>query len=305
VRSTGHAIEVRLCTEDPYHGYLPSSGTFAEVTFPAIEGLRVDSAIESGSVVSPYYDSMVAKVVAHGATRADAARKLRVALERASIVGPITNRALLVDLVSRLVDIDAEVDTGWLDRQDLGDRPQPSALQIAAAALAIVRSATAGGRFAIGWRNNPSQPHVQAVGGHAVGYRFDRADRLDFLAVDGEEITLDARTRDRLARVDVRVEPDAVHVAGGMFTLPVPPRFTPPDDAGRAGSTVAPMPGKVVQLLVAVGDVVAAGQPLLTMEAMKMEHQVVSPTAGTVAEVFVVPGQQLDGGQPLVKVVPT
>jgi propionyl-CoA carboxylase alpha chain len=143
------------------------------------------------------------------------------------------------------------------------------------------------------------------VGEHTVGYRFDRADRLEFLAVDGEAITIDARTLDRLARVDARVSAEAVHLAGGLFTLPVPPRFTPPDDAGRAGSTVAPMPGKVVQLLVAVGEVVAAGQPLLTMEAMKMEHLVVSPKAGTVVEVFVVPGQQLDGGQPLVKVDPS
>jgi propionyl-CoA carboxylase alpha chain len=303
VACSGHAIEVRLCTEDPYRGYLPSSGTFTEVAFPAIDGLRIDSAIESGSTVSPFYDSMVAKVIAHGATRADAARTLKVALQRATVTGPVTNRALLIDLMDRLITIDDEVDTGWLDRQALGDAPQPSALQIAAAALATVRAAS-DARFPIGWRNNPSQPHTQAIGGHTVAYRFDRAGQLSYLAVDGEQLVVDARLIDSLQRIHVKVEDDIAYVAGGLFALPVPPRFTMPDDAGRAGSTVAPMPGKVVQLLVAVGDAVVAGQALLTLEAMKMEHQVVSPTAGVVAEVFVQPGQQLDGGQPLVKVDP-
>ena len=312
VPSTGHAIEVRLCTEDPYRGFLPSSGAFHTVSFPAIDGLRVDSAIESGSVASPFYDSMVAKVIAHGATRADAARTLKVALERATILGPVTNRALLVDLMARLSDIDPDgtgVDTGWLDRQDLGDGPQPSALQVAAAALAVVRAAAAAHPFPVAWRNNPSTPQVQRIGDHAVTYAFDRANRLTHLAVDGEAVSVDQHGLDALGRVAVALVDDAAgttaFVAGGLFALPVPPRFADPDDAGRAGSTIAPMPGKVVRLLVAVGDTVTAGQPLLTIEAMKMEHQVVAPAAGVVAEVFVTAGQQLDHGQPLVKVDPT
>ncbi len=304
VASNGHAIEVRLCTEDPYRGFLPSSGAFHTVSFPAIPGLRVDSAIESGSVASPFYDSMVAKVIAHGATRAEAARKLKVALERATIVGPITNRALLIDLMTRLTDIDDSVDTGWLDRQDLGAGPQPSAQQIAAAALAIVRVAASAHPFPTGWRNNPSQPHAQAVGDHIVEYTFDRAEQLSHLTVDGTELPVDAHGVDALGRIDATVVGDTVFVGGGLFAFAIPPRFTDPDDAGRAGSTIAPMPGKVVRLLVQAGDTVVAGQPLLTIEAMKMEHQVVSPSAGVVADVYVSAGQQLDHGQPLVKVDP-
>jgi propionyl-CoA carboxylase alpha chain len=300
----GHAIEVRLCTEDPYRGHLPTSGTFHSFEFPTMPGLRIDTGVESGSAVSPHYDSMVAKVIAHGDTRADAARKLKVALERATISGPTTNRALLVDLLGRLVDLDDEIDTGWLDRQVLGDGPQPSPLQIAAAALAVVADATRASRFPIGWRNNPSQPHTQAIGDHVVAYGHDRANRLVHLAVDGDVIELDAHVLDALARIDACRIDERVYVAGGAFAFPVPPRFVDPDDAGRAGSTVAPMPGKVIRVLVAVGDEVAAGQPLLTIEAMKMEHQVVSPTTGTVSEVFVAAGQQLDHGQPLVKVDP-
>jgi propionyl-CoA carboxylase alpha chain len=309
VSSHGHAIEVRLCTEDSFHGHLPTSGTFHHVEIRQAPGLRVDSAIETGSVVSSHYDSMVAKIIAHGPTRADAARRLRVALERARIWGPVTNRALLIDLMTRLVEIDdpagEHLDTGWLDRQDLGDGPQPTAVHVAAAALAVVRANTAGSRFPIGWRNNPSQLHLQPVGEHVVAYSFDRSNRLAVVQVDGEDLELDEFTRDQLHRIDATLVGDTVYVAGGLFALSVPPRFVDPDDAGRAGSTVAPMPGKVIRLLVSAGDLVTAGQPLLTIEAMKMEHQVVSPTTGTVAEVFVAAGDQLDHGQPLVKVDPS
>ncbi|MFZ4721286.1 MAG: acetyl/propionyl/methylcrotonyl-CoA carboxylase subunit alpha [Ilumatobacteraceae bacterium] len=303
----GHAIEVRLCTEDPYRGFLPTSGTFHTVEFPEIPGLRVDSAIDSGSVVSPFYDSMVAKVIAHGDTRADAARTLRVALQRATITGPVTNRELLIHLLGRLEAIDDQVDTGWLDRQDLGTPPEPSPVQLAAAALAVVRAAVRH-PFPIAWRNNPSQDQTQAVGDHVVAYRVDRSGRVSSLAVDGEPLAADAQLMDDIARVDVHLVDDGnavtAYVDHGRHTLAVPPRFTDPDDAGRAGSTIAPMPGKVVRMLVALGDQVAAGQPLLILEAMKMEHQVVSPTTGVVAEVFVTAGQQLDHGQPLVKVDP-
>ena len=142
------------------------------------------------------------------------------------------------------------------------------------------------------------------MGDHVVHYAFDRADVLTTLVVDGDPVQLDTFTRDALARTATSVVGDTVYVGGGAFVFVVPPRFVSPDDAGRAGSTVAPMPGRVIAVLVAAGDTVAAGQPLLTMEAMKMEHQVVAPYAGTVGEVFVQAGQQLDGGQPLLKVDP-
>jgi propionyl-CoA carboxylase alpha chain len=302
----GHAIEVRLCAEDPFHGYLPSSGVFHTITWPSVPGVRVDSAVECGSEVPPYYDSMIAKVIAHGATRAEAVRRLMATLDGAVLHGPTTNRALLLQLLGQLCTVDGPtgpgVDTGWLDAQELGDGQQPDALHVAAAALAIVHASV--GRFPIGWRNNPSQPHRQMIGEHAVDYSFDRGDHLVSLSVDGGPIELDTFTRDSLARIPAAVVGDTVYVAGGRFAFVVPPRFVSPDDAGRAGSTVAPMPGRVVAVFVAAGDQVAAGQPLLTLEAMKMEHQIVAPHAGTVAEVHVHPGQQLDGGQPLLKVDP-
>jgi len=302
----GHAIEVRLCAEDPFNGYLPSSGVFHTVTWPTIPGVRVDSAVESGSEVPPFYDSMIAKVIAHGATRAEAVRRLIAALGGAVLNGPTTNRALLLQLLGQLCIVDGPdgpgIDTGWLDAQELGDGPVPDDLLVAAAALAVVQGSA--GRFPIGWRNNPSRPHTQAIGDHLVDYEFDRSNRLSLLAVDGTSIELDTFTRDMLAHTATAVVGDTVYIAGGLFAFVVPPRFVSPDEAGRAGSTVAPMPGRVVALLVDIGDSVVAGQPLLVLEAMKMEHQITSPHAGTVSELFVRPGQQLDSGQPLVTVDP-
>ncbi|MEQ1874156.1 MAG: biotin carboxylase N-terminal domain-containing protein [Ilumatobacteraceae bacterium] len=308
----GHAIEVRLCAEDAFHGYLPSSGTFDRFQFPDTPGVRVDSAVESGSQVPPYYDSMIAKVIAHGETREIAARRLIAALDGATLHGPTTNRPLLLQLLRQLTDVDGPkgpgLDTGWLDRQELGDGPKPEPIHVGAAGLAVVAERTRSSRSPIGWRNNPSQLHSQAFtgrdGDNVVQYQFDRSNRLQALVVNGDTVELDTFTRDTLARVDTSIHGDTVYVAGGRFAFVVPPRFVSPDEAGRAGSTVAPMPGRVVKLLVAVGDVVVAGQPLMTLEAMKMEHQVQAPHAGTVAEIFVQAGQQLDGGQPLLKVDP-
>ena len=307
VALNGHAIEVRLCAEDPFNGYLPSSGLFHTFTFPTVPGVRVDSALESGDEVSPFYDSMIAKVIAHGPTRAEAARRLVLALNGATLHGPVTNRPLLLRLLAQLCEVDGAdgpgIDTGWLDRQDLGQAPQPAPEFVAAAALALVR--TRASHFPIAWRNNPSQSQTELIGHHVVQYTFDRANQLTTLTVDGGSINLDVRMRDTITHIPTAVVDTTVYVAGGRYAFEVPPRFVSPDDAGRAGSTVAPMPGRVINVLVAVGDVVAAGQPLLIMEAMKMEHQITSPHAGTVSEVFVRPGQQLDSGQPLVTVDPT
>jgi acetyl/propionyl-CoA carboxylase alpha subunit len=301
----GHAIEVRLCAEDPFDAYLPSSGTFHRFTFPTVPGVRVDSALESGDEVSPFYDSMIAKVIAHGADRADAVRRLSAVLRGAELIGPTTNRELLLRLLVDLDDIDGPdgpgLDTGWLDRQVLDVVP-PTSTDLAAAALALVRTSTT--RFPIAWRNNPSQLQSQAVGDHEVQYAFNRFDQLAQLTVDGEPVELDVPTLDAIERTHVVVVDDTVYVARGRYAFGVRPRFVSPDEAGRAGSTVAPMPGRIINVLIEVGDSVAAGQPLLTLEAMKMEHQITSPHAGTVTEVFVQAGQQLNSGQPLVTVEP-
>ena len=306
----GHAIEVRLCAEDPYNGYLPSSGVFHTFTFPVVAGVRIDSALESGDDVSPFYDSMIAKVIAHGATRDEAVRRLSAVLRAADLIGPVTNRDLLLELLSW--DHQSGIDTGIVDKiadanggSPLGEARPPNPIHVSAVALTLAREAASVSRLPIGWRNNPSQLHVQRVGDHTVRYRFDRANQLVELHVDDQELSLDDHSRDELRRTRVAIHDDIAFVRGGRERFEIPPRFVSPDEAGRAGSTVAPMPGRVINVLVAVGDAVTAGQALLTLEAMKMEHLITSPHAGTVSEVFVLPGQQLDSGQPLVTVDPT
>jgi acetyl/propionyl-CoA carboxylase alpha subunit len=297
---TGHAIEVRLCAEDPYNGYLPSSGTFRHVEFPQIEGVRVDGGVASGSVVSPFYDSMIAKVIAHAPTRTGAINKLQRALTQANLIGPITNRSQLLGLLPQLADEWQDIDTSWLDRNP-PSAPLVEPAFVAAAALAWGRSRrTALQQMPPGWRNNHSQFQHIRVGAHDVRYRYDRAGRIAAVVVDDVAVT-DARLP-TLALIDTEIVGDVVFVARGLYRFQVPPRYASPDDAGRAGSTVAPMPGSILRVDVSVGDVVVAGQPLLAMEAMKMEHQVVSPLDGTVAEVFVRAGQQVDSGQPLVRI---
>jgi propionyl-CoA carboxylase alpha chain len=300
---TGHAIEVRLCAEDADHGYLPSSGTFQRIEFAEIDGVRIDSGVVSGSVVSPFYDSMIAKVIAHAPTRAGAINKLQRALATAHLIGPVTNRSQLLALLPVVADRWQEIDTGWLDRQASLSPPVDRAF-IAAAAMAWGHSQRAVlADLPAGWRNNPSQPQHVRVGDHDVHYRYERNGAVAEASVDGLPVAdgwLPA-----LHFIETEIIDDVVFVSRGQYRFTIPPRYQPPDDAGHAGSTVAPMPGSILRVLVAVGDVVVAGQPLLAMEAMKMEHQVVSPTAGTVAEVFVVAGQQVDSGQPLVRIDPS
>src|SRR5262249_13042388 len=135
----GHAIEVRLCAEDPAHGYRGSTGPFHTVVWPTGTGIRVDSGVETGSVVSPYYDSMIAKLIAHAPTRTEAARRLADALRAVVLVGPVTNRDQLIRLMEHVAAAGARpdgFDTGWLDRHPFTAAAIDPAF-VAAAALAV------------------------------------------------------------------------------------------------------------------------------------------------------------------------
>ena len=300
---SGHAVEVRLCAEDPYHGYRSSSGTFTRIEFPAIDGVRIDTGVDTGSTISPYYDSMIAKVIAHAPTRAGAIQKLQRALSTAHLIGPVTNRTQLLDLLPRVDNEWQQLHTGWLDAQGALEAPPIEPAFVAAAGLAIVRADAAARRVLphvpISWRSNPSDPQSVQVGDHTVHYRFDRSGAISHLTVDDERVA--EQWLPAIDFIETEIVDDTVFVSRGLYRFTIPARFPLPDEAGRAGSLVAPMPGSVLRLLVAVGDSVAAGQPLLAMEAMKMEHQVVAPSAGTVAEIFVQVGQQLAHGQRLVQ----
>jgi propionyl-CoA carboxylase alpha chain len=303
---TGHAVEARLYAEDS--SYLPQTGTLTAFDVPG--DVRVDAGVEAGSVIGTHYDAMVAKVVAHGATRAEATAKLAAALERARIHGVVTNRELLVGVLRSPGWAANEVDTGFLDRFSLPPALVPRE-HLVAAALAGAASRT--GVFPSGWRSVPSQPQFTSYDGVRVDYAH-RRDGVE-VAVDGEALDVvvwscspsyaDLSVGGVRRRYDVCLGPVVnVDSALGHSALVEDPRFPLPGSSLAAGSLVAPMPGTVIRIAAEPGDEVKAGDALVVLEAMKMEHAIKATADGTVAEVLVSPGQQVTEGDVLAVVEP-
>ena len=318
-RITGHAIEVRLYAEDATAGFLPASGTLHRFRIPEVEGVRVDSGVEDGSVVGIHYDPMLAKVIAWAPTRLEAAQRLAAALAGAELHGVVTNRDLLVRILREPEFLAGRTDTGYLDRHDpavLG-APPSDALTLRVHAVAAALAGQAARRAAApvlrtipsGWRNNPSalQEIDYDCGDRRVrvGYTTDPLT----VTVDGEE--LGGARAHAITAEHVDVELDGVrrrvrvHDAGGTVHVDSPlgatvlhevDRLPEPESAAQTGSLRAPMPGGVVRVLVTAGDRVGEGQALVVLEAMKMEHTVHAPHAGVVAEIRVHVGLQVETG---------
>ncbi|MEU8524476.1 biotin carboxylase N-terminal domain-containing protein [Streptomyces sp. NPDC048629] len=313
---SGHAIEARLYAEDPASGWTPQTGVLHRLEFPGRGGagplsgthpqgvvVRVDTGYASGDVIPVHYDAMLAKIVVHAATRDEAVRKLAHVLDRAAVHGPVTNRDLLVTSLRHPEFRDpARLGTGFYGRNlDALTRPRGGAVY-AAVAAALSDAARNAGRFGGGWRNLASQDQVKAYGEHEVRYRHGRRGpvvtapegvRVVAAAPDRVRLEVDGVVRD----FDVAMYPDGtVHV--GPHRLAARPRFTDPADQREPGSLLAPMPGTVVRVAdgLAPGDRVTAGQPLLWLEAMKMEHRIASPASGTLTALHAVPGRQVEVG---------
>jgi propionyl-CoA carboxylase alpha chain len=321
--TTGHAIEVRLYAEDPAADFLPQTGRLSRLEIPGRPGLRVDAGVQSGSEISIYYDPMIAKVIAHAPTRTEAARALAAALRAAEIDGLRTNRDFLVRLLEEPSFLGGDFNTGFLERPDaeLLLTPLLDAAAVDAAAAAAALSAQAARRAAApvqagipsGWRNNASgdQFTEYAYGDRTlrVAYRFDRHGALVSLAVDGEPLA--GTVRAQATPGDVELELDGIlrrhvvrrdgaehHVNGphGQCDLRELERFPDPAAQQAPGSLLAPMPGQVIRVDAAEGATVRAGDPLLVLEAMKMEHEIVSPADGVVTALPVRVGDQVDAG---------
>ena len=324
-RLAGHAIEVRLYAEDPEHGYRPTTGTLHRFLPPALTGVRLDSGVETGSVVSANYDPMLAKVIVHAPTRAEAAQRLAAALSGMRIHGVTTNRDFLVGVLRAPEFVAGRTDTHFLDRHD------PAALARAARgpdidrqhALAATLALAAGRRASAtvlrglpaGWRNNPSQlqPAVfeRPAGTIEVRYRLGRDPVIE---VDGEQLSVEVvhASPDAVEltvagvqrRYEVHVVADVAYVDSplGSSVLRIVDRLPQPAAHVVPGSLLAPMPGTVVRVAAAIGVAVQTDDPLVVMEAMKMEHVIASSSAGVVADVRVQVGQVVDAGDVLVVV---
>ncbi|WP_432852426.1 acetyl/propionyl/methylcrotonyl-CoA carboxylase subunit alpha [Amycolatopsis sp. CA-161197] len=320
----GHSIEVRLYAEDPAAGWQPQSGTLHTFDVPGVDrefthgaGLRLDSGVESGSVVGVHYDPMLAKVITWAPTRDEAARRLATALAGAKIHGVVTNRDLLVNILRHNAFLAGETDTAFFDRHGLdtlakplvgGDAEKLSALAAALADAAGNRAAaTTLGRLPSGWRNvrSASQRKVFTRGDttHEVRYSLARDglqaegfDDVRLVSAEPGRVVLDVAGLRRTFTVARNGGQSFVDSALGAVTFTAEPRFADPSAALAAGSLVAPMPGTVVRLAVGVGDAVAAGDPLLWLEAMKMEHRIAAPADGVVTELPVEVGLQVEVG---------
>jgi propionyl-CoA carboxylase alpha chain len=320
----GHAIEVRLYAEDPAADFLPQTGTLTRLRFPERAGLRVDTGVHDGSVVSVHYDPMVAKVIAHAATRTEAAAVLAAALREAHIDGLRTNRDFLVRLLEDPAFLAGDVDTHFLERPAaeglvaalLDDGERRAALAAAALAGQAERRAAAPVQATLpsGWRNNPGDDQVVRYADgdaeHAVGYRFLRG-ALERVGVDGAPLAEAVRLLEAVpGRVVLELDGlrhafavrrgagGAVHVSGpgGQLDVRELERYPDPSALVAPGSLLAPMPGSVIRVDVAVGDRVRTGQPLLALEAMKMEHEIVATADGVVTTLPVEVGSQVDAG---------
>ncbi|MFV0129331.1 acetyl/propionyl/methylcrotonyl-CoA carboxylase subunit alpha [Streptomyces sp. HMX112] len=296
----GHAVEARLYAEDPARDWTPQTGTLHALEVPAGEGLRVDTGYAAGDRVGVHYDAMLAKVVARAPTRPEAVRRLAHALARARVHGPVTNRDLLVRSLGHPDFRAARLDTGFYERNLAALTGPPAGEAYAAVAAALAAAAGRGGRFG-GFRNVPSQPRSARYGDHEVRY----------LATRDGGFTVESHPGVRPVHVTpqyVRLEVDGVvrgfevavhgtHVHVGPHRLAVHPRFADPAARAEPGSLLAPMPGTVVRVAdVGTGDRVEAGQPLVWLEAMKMEHRIAAPASGTLTALHAVPGHQVEVG---------
>jgi propionyl-CoA carboxylase alpha chain len=323
----GHAIEARLYAEDPAHDWRPSTGVIHTFQVPPIPSssaatLRVDAAVEDGSVVGVHYDPLLAKVIAWAPTRTEAARLLARALAGARLHGVVTNRDLLTRVLRHPEFLAGGTDTQFLERNPdvfspllaTGEDRALAGLAAALAGAAARRAAQPWGALPAAWRNVPSAPRRVVFdvpwGREEVAYSLDRTgaltDRPDVVLASAapDEVVFEVAGVRRALRVHRVGDVSYVDTsAGSAAFVEVAPLATGVEERD-AGSLVAPMPGTVGRVVVARGDKVGAGEVMLTLEAMKLEHAVRAPQAGVVADLYVEPGSQVEAGTPLAQIEP-
>ena len=297
VTLTGHAMEVRLYAEDPAQGFLPQTGDV--LRWEPAPGVRIDHGLLEGQTVSPFYDPMLGKIIAHGASREEARRKLLRAVEDSVLLGVATNQRLLIDLLKHPDFINGDFSTGLI-AEHFSVIPQQTAtaeqLKLAAA-LFYQHSANQHTQTLARWRNTASVP---------VTYRLEANGQLQSVSVDDLQLTTDGRHASLVIKgVRRRI---AYHLDGNRLWLP---GLTVTDRTQQvasrqadasSGTVQAPMDGAIVDIRVCVGETVSKGQLLLVLEAMKMEHPLKAGIDGTVKEMRVMTGDQVRNRQVLLEI---
>jgi 3-methylcrotonyl-CoA carboxylase alpha subunit len=331
VKVHGHSIEARICAETPDNDFLPAIGRLHVMRTPkasrfSVSAVRFDSGVREGYSISPYYDSMIAKLIVHADTRELALVRLDMALAQLHIVGVQNNVAFVRHVIRTDSFVHARLDTALIEREKavlFHQQSLPVHQAIAAAVAARLRGEQAGHE---GWsdpwaarnnwlmqgqatrtfeyKRNTSALKASLISAVRGGLRLRIADdEADFSwrDVDGQ---LQVTWGEQSWRCHVYVSGLESHVfadAGECSLTLIDPLAHAAEGATAGGNLAAPMPGKLLSFAVAVGDKVAAGQALAVMEAMKMEHTVAAPTNGTVAELLYAPGDQVAEGAPLLR----
>ena len=328
IATRGHAIEVRLYAENPERGFLPATGTLRRLRLPPANLARVETGVREGDAVTPFYDPMIAKIIAWGTDRAAARTRLARALAETGVIGVATNLGFLARVVADRDFAEAKLDTGFIERRKatlLAPVPlAPDEVVAAAALFCLVREPTDHRRDdhndpwarRDGWRlNGPPAPQTLAfrdddttltieATAAAAGWELQIGDRT--LSATAE-FAADGAARLIIDGVQIRAlvlahgESLAVFFGGEGWRLERVDVLAPPAGGDpQGGRLAAPMPGRVVQLLVAQGDSVAQGQPLVVVEAMKMEHAIAAPRDGTIAAVRCAVGDLVEEGTELI-----
>ena len=287
---TGWAMEARLYAENPQAQFLPSTGPLTHFSLPA--GIRVDSAVEQGGQVTPFYDPMIAKLIAHGPTRAEAAAKLARACAAVEVWPVKTNAGFLARCLAEPGFVVGDFDTGFIERRlvPLITPPTPSEAVIAAAARALSMRYDDGGVW------SSAKP--------LAGFRLNRTAPAIVRLALGDQILGRPAPRDALSAALVLRRSDEVILfeGGEALTFSEPHAEVGGGEAAITdGAIRSPMPGKIVSVAVVAGQTVAKGQLLITVEAMKMEHALTAPFDGVTAELRAIAGHQVDEGAVLVR----
>ena len=314
----GHAVEARLYAEDPQHSFLPSTGRLLELQFPKEEHVRIDSGVERGSEVTSFYDPMIAKVIAHGKTRAEALERLGDALDRTVVAGPHSNAAFLAALCRAAAFRKGEFDTNFIDRNLSALGAVSRELDLSAVALGAENLLTQEQtRVALTREQELDEPVSPWESADAFQISGPRRLAMPVLAEgkpvvaevfygpQGASVTVAGVTAARDAMVIVGE--GAVYVLRHSLQTKVSLRDLTLDEAGdqdKSGLVRAPMHGKVLGLLVQQGARVARGERIAIIEAMKMEHTLVAPIDGVVAEISVSLDAQISEGAKMMQIVP-
>ena len=312
----GSAIEARLYAEDPRNDFLPATGTLIAYE-PNLEvEARWDSGVEEGSVIGTEFDPMIAKVICYGENRLEAANKLSMALESLHIGGVVTNRDFLVSTLRSEAFLNGLTTTNFIEKvkPPRSYKPSEGELKKVASIAAMWiqgknrNEAELLGDLPSGWRNSrlPKQKINFTYGETEIPitYRSRRDGKFDLnedslikiFNWDDKSISLEIDGHRISSKVTKSGDQVIVKMPWGNISLEVVPRFVLPGSEEVIGGLIAPMPGKVVDLKVKVGDKVSKGDPVVILEAMKMEHQVNAPEAGKVKEIYIKKEQQLDNG---------